>query len=410
MSLETKLEKYAKLTVQAGLNIQKGQELVIYAAIEASKLVQYITKEAYAVGAKEVIVQYHDAVVDRMRYEYGEEAIFETVPAWIPSFKNEYAKNGAAFLSILSDDPEAYKGIDASKMATYAATVNKAIQPYRDGLDLGKNSWCIIGASSVKWANKVFPDMSDKEAVEALWNAIFKTVKLDEENPIEAWQEHRRSFEKRVAYLNALELTSLTYTNSLGTNLTIGLNEGYLFAGGGSFLANGLYTFPNMPTEEIFTSPNYKETNGIVYSAMPLNHNGSLVEDFFIEFKEGRAVHYGAKVGEDILKEIIEMDEGSHYLGEAALVPYDSPISNMNILFYNTLYDENAVCHLALGKGFGECIKDGLSMNKEQLKQKGINDSLTHVDFMIGTSDLLITGTTKDGKTVDIFVDGNFAF
>lgn len=410
MSLQTNLEKYAKLIVQSGLNIQKGQEVVILTAIEASELTQYVTKEAYEVGAKEVIVQYHDAKVDRMRYEYGETDIFEKVPSWIPDFYNEYARNGAAFLSILSDDPEAMKGVDPKKMTSWRKLVNEACQEYRDSLNKGINAWCIVGASSVKWANKVFPDMSDEEAEEALWNAIFKTVKVDKEDPIQAWQEHRRSFESRVKYLNELQLQSLTYTNGLQTNLTIGLPDEYVFAGGGSYLTNGVYTFPNMPTEEIFTSPNYKEANGIVYSAMPLNYNGSIIDEFYLEFKDGRVVDFDAKVGKDVLKEIIETDEGSHYLGEVALVPFDSPISNMNLLFYNTLYDENAVCHLALGLGFGECIKDGLTLSKEELKEKGVNDSLTHVDFMIGTKDLKITGLTKDGKTVDIFVNGNFAF
>lgn len=410
MSLQTKLEKYAKLIVQAGLNVQKGQEVVILTAIEASELTQYVTKEAYQAGAKEVIVQYHDAKVDRMRYEYGDPEIFTKVPSWIPDFYNEYARNGAAFLSILSDDPEAMKGMDPKKMTAWRKLVNEACQEYRDSLNKGINAWCIVGASSVKWANKVFPDMSDEEAVEALWNAIFKTVKVDQEDPLQAWQEHRRSFERRVKYLNELQLQSLTYTNDLQTNLTIGLNDEYIFVGGGSYLTNGVYTFPNMPTEEIFTSPNYKEVNGIVHSAMPLNYNGSIIDEFYLEFKDGKVVNFDAKVGKDVLKEIIETDEGSHYLGEIALVPFDSPISNMNLLFYNTLYDENAVCHLALGLGFGECIKDGLTMSKEELKAKGINDSLTHVDFMIGTKDLKITGLTKDRKTVDIFIDGNFAF
>lgn len=410
MTFEKSLKKYAKLIVTSGLNVQKNQIVVIEASVDAVELVRVVTKEAYQIGAKEVVVRYNDAIVTRLKYEYGDKKLFSEVPAWLKEFKNGYASKNAAFLSIVSDDPEAFKGIDASKMSTWSIHLNKACKEFRDSLNLGINSWCIVGASSVKWANKVFPDMSDNEAKEALWNAIFKTAKVDQEDPIEAWEAHRRSFERRVEHLNQLDLETLTYTNGLGTNITVAMNEGYLFAGGGSSLTNGIYTFPNIPTEEIFTSPNRDKTSGIVYSSMPLNHNGSLIDEFYLEFKEGRVVNYGAKVGYDVLKEIIEIDEGSHYLGEVALVPHDSPISNMNTLFYSTLYDENAACHFAIGIGFNECIKNGLQMTKEQLIEKGINDSLTHVDFMIGTSDLKIIGKTKKGDIVDIFIDGNFAF
>ena len=252
--------------------------------------------------------------------------------------------------------------------------------------------------------------MSDKEAVEALWRVIFHTTRCDEDDPIEAWNQHRQSFEKRVKILNESQIKTLHFKNKLGTDLTIGMNKDYLFAGGGSYTTDGIYSFPNMPTEEIFTSPSFQEVNGIVYSSMPLNHNGQIIDDFSITFENGKIVDYQAKVGYDALKSIIETDEGSHYLGEVALVPYDSLISQMNILFYNTLYDENASCHLAIGKGFSECIKDGLSMNKEQLKEKGINDSLTHVDFMFGTSDLSIIATLEDESEMIIFKDGNFVF
>ena len=292
----------------------------------------------------------------------------------------------------------------------WSKSVSTACKPFYDSLDLGINTWCIVAGSSIKWANKVYPDMSDSEAVEALWNAIFKAVKVVDDDPLTAWQEHRKSFEARVAYLNKLNLNTLTYTNSLGTNLTVTLNEGYLFAGGGSYTTKGQYFFPNMPTEEIFTSPYRNGTNGVVYSSLPLNYNGNLIDEFKMEFKDGRIIDFDAKMGKEVLKEMLSIDEGSLYLGEIALVPYDSPISNMKTLFYNTLFDENASCHLAIGKGFSECIQGGLTMTKEQLLEKGVNDSLTHVDFMIGTSDLKIMGETKDGQVVRIFENGNFVF
>lgn len=410
MSFKKNLSKYAKLIVKAGLNVQPDQILVIDAAVEAVELVRLVTKEAYEVGAKEVVVRYSDEVVSKLKYEYMAKEEFANVPAWFSSFRNDYAAKGAAFLSIVSNDPEGLKGVDPSKVALWSKNASIACKPFNDSLDLGINTWCIAGASSVKWANKVYPDMSDSEAVEALWNAIFKASKVTSDDPLAAWQEHRKSFEARIKYLNDLNLKSMTYTNSLGTDLTVTFNDDYLFAGGGGYTTSNLYYFPNIPTEEIFTSPARNGTNGVVYSSLPLNYNGNLIDEFKMEFKDGKIVDFDAKVGKGVLNEMLSIDEGSRYLGEVALVPYDSPISNMKTLFYNTLFDENASCHLAIGKGFGECIKDGLTMSKEQLLEKGINDSLTHVDFMIGTSDLKIVGTTKDDQEVMIFENGNFVF
>ena len=357
-----------------------------------------------------MVVKYNDEVVSRYKYKYLEKEAFAHVPTWFKEFRNDYAAKKAAFLTIISDDPEGFKGIDPAKIALWSKSVSTACKPFYDSLDLGINTWCIVAGSSIKWANKVYPDMSDSEAVEALWNAIFKAVKVVDDDPLTAWQEHRKSFEARVAYLNKLNLNTLTYTNSLGTNLTVTLNEGYLFAGGGSYTTKGQYFFPNMPTEEIFTSPYRNGTNGVVYSSLPLNYNGNLIDEFKMEFKDGRIIDFDAKMGKEVLKEMLSIDEGSLYLGEIALVPYDSPISNMKTLFYNTLFDENASCHLAIGKGFSECIQGGLTMTKEQLLEKGVNDSLTHVDFMIGTSDLKIVGETKDGQVVRIFENGHFVF
>lgn len=410
LSFEEKLIKYAQLIVKAGVNVQKGQKVVVEAPVENAKLAQLVTKEAYKAGADEVIVHYYDEVISRYKYEYLPIDKFSEVPLWYQHLRNDYAKEKAAFISIQGNDPEGLKGIDPKKIALWSKSVATACKPFYDGMDLGDNSWCIAGASSLKWANKVYPDMSDQEAIYALWQAIFKACKIDDGDALDSWQKHRQSFEKHVNYLNNLNLTSLTYTNSLGTNLTVTLNEDYLFAGGGSYDNNGVYYFPNIPTEEIFTSPNRLGTNGVVYSSMPLNYNGNLIDKFKLVFKNGRIVDFDCQTGKEILQEMIEIDDGSHYLGEIALVPYDSPISNMKTLFYHTLYDENASCHLAIGKGFGECIKDGLTMTKEQLLEKGINDSLTHVDFMIGTSDLKIVGKTKENQEVLIFENGNFVF
>lgn len=404
------LKKYAELLVKQGVNLQPNQELVIDASIENYKLVREITKQAYQLGAKDVIVHYTDEQITRMRYEHCDKEHFETVPAYLRELRNEYASKHAAIITITSSDPEAMKGIDPQKIATWSKAVHIACSTFYDHLDLGIDRWCIAGAPSIAWANKVFPDMSDQEAVDALWRAIFKVTRCDQDDPVEVWNKHRRSFEKRVAILNENRIQSLHYTNSLGTDLTVGMNKDYLFAGGGSYTTDGIYSFPNIPTEEIFTSPNKDDVSGIVYSSLPLNYNGHIVDEFSITFEKGRIIDYQAKVGYDVLKSIIETDEGSHYLGEIALVPYDSPIRNMNILFYNTLFDENASCHLAIGKGFGECLKDGLKMDRKELFQKGVNDSLTHVDFMIGTKDLKITAVLENGEEMKIFEDGNFVF
>lgn len=404
------LKKYAELLVKQGVNLQKDQELVIDSSIECYDLVREIAKAAYQAGAKDVIVHYTDEKISRLRYENCNREHFENIPQYLVELRNQYALRHAAIMTITSSNPEAMKGIDPLKIQTWSSAMHKACQTFYDHLDLGIDRWCIAGAPSLAWANKVFPDMSDKEAVQALWQAIFKVTRCDHNDPIEAWNDHRRSFERRVKILNEKKIKSLHYTNSLGTDLTIGLNDKYLFAGGGSYTTDGVYSFPNIPTEEIFTSPNKKSVDGIVYSAMPLNYNGNIIDEFTITFKDGRIVDYSAKQGYDVLKSIIETDEGSHYLGEVALVPYDSPIRNMGILFYNTLFDENASCHLAIGRGFSECIEDGLTMNKEQLLEKGINDSLTHVDFMIGTDDLSIVATLDDGEEFVVFENGNFAF
>lgn len=404
------LEKYAELIIKQGVNLQVGQELLIDASIDSYQLVRLLTKKAYEVGAKDVIVNYRDEEVSRLRYEYCHQEHFETVPLYIQELRNQYAARHAALVSIESSDPELLKDIDPIKIQTWSKAVRQACQPFYDALDLGVNRWCIVAAPSVGWANKVFPEMSDKEAVEALWKAIFKATRCDQDDPVEAWDEHRRSFERRVQILNEKKIQSLHYQNGLGTDLTIGMNPHYLFAGGGSYTTDGIYSFPNMPTEEIFTSPDFHQVNGTVYSSMPLHYQGHIVDQFYMTFKDGRIIDYGAQQGADVLKSIIETDEGSHYLGEVAFVPYDSPIRRMNLVFYNTLFDENASCHLAIGKGFGECIKDGLQMSKEELYQQGINDSLTHVDFMIGTKDLSIEAILENGEKFVIFKDGNFAF
>lgn len=411
MSFETKLEKYARLIVQSGLNVQEKQTVVISASIESYQLVREVTKQAYLVGAKEVVVHYSDEEVTRMKYENMEVEDFNHVPTWFSSFRNDYALMNACFLYVDDEDPEMLAGIEPKKISNWQRAVKKACKTYFDLSDNMTNAWCIVGGATQKWANKVYPDMSNQEALDSLWNAIFKAAKIDDEHdPVELWNQHRRSFEKRVNYLNGLNLKKLYYKNSKGTEITIGLNDDYLFAGGGSYLKNGVYNFPNIPTEEIFTSPNKDDVEGIVFSSLPLSYGGNIVDEFYLRFKDGQVIDFGAKEGYEVLKGIIDSDEGSKHLGEVALIPYHSPINELKTLFYNTLYDENASCHMALGIGFSECIKGGIDMDKKELFEKGVNDSLVHVDFMMGTEDLMIDGILEDGSHVKIFENGNFLF
>lgn len=404
------MNKYAKLIVKRGINLQENQILVIDASIEHAMLVREITKVAYENKARDVIVNYHDQYISYLRYKNNNLDFFNSIPNYIKELRNQYTSLNACFLSIIGDDPEGLKGIEASKLQAYSIAYHKACKPYYDGMDLGINRWCIVGAPTLRWANKVYPEQSDKEALESLWNAIYKVCYVNKEDPVLFYDSYRRSFEARVNYLNKLNIKELHYTNSKGTNLYVGMNKNYLFAGGGSYTRDGIYSFPNIPTVEIFTSPCFNLVNGRVYNTLPLYYNGNVVDDFYLDFKDGRVVNYKAKTGQEILASIIETDNGSHYLGEIALVPYDSPISNMKTLFYNTLFDENASCHIALGKGFSECIKDGLNMNKEQLLEKGINDSLTHVDFMIGSEDLHIDAKLDNNEIITIFDKGNWGF
>ena len=411
MSFETKLEKYARLIVQSGLNVQEKQTVVISESIESYQLVREVTKQSYLVGAKEVVVHYSDEEVTRMKYENMEVEDFNHVPTWFSSFRNDYALMNACFLYVDDEDPEMLAGIEPKKISNWQRAVKKACKTYFDLSDNMTNAWCIVGGATQKWANKVYPDMSNQEALDSLWNAIFKAAKIDDEHdPVELWSQHRRSFEKRVNYLNGLNLKKLYYKNSKGTEITIGLNDDYLFAGGGSYLKNGVYNFPNIPTEEIFTSPNKDDVEGIVFSSLPLSYGGNIVDEFYLRFKDGQVIDFGAKEGYEVLKGIIDSDEGSKHLGEVALIPYHSPINELKTLFYNTLYDENASCHMALGIGFSECIKGGIDMDKKELFEKGVNDSLVHVDFMMGTEDLMIDGILEDGSHVKIFENGNFVF
>lgn len=408
MNLQERLEKYAELLVVKGCALKPGQELFVRSPLQVVEFTRMVVAKAYEHGAKLVTVSWSDDQTNRLTYDNAPMDVFENVPAWAAERNNSMARNGAAVLTVLSDDPQVMKGVDQAKMIARAVANHEACKEFYDALDRGRCQWCIAGASSAKWATQVFPQLDEAEAVEKLWEAILDTSRVTAD-PSGAWDAHRASFDERKAWLNEQAFTSLRYTSSNGTDLTVGLIPGSHWEGGGQEGADGTYFFPNIPTEEIFISPNRMATQGVVYSALPLIHNGSPVEDFWIRFEDGKAAECDARVGKDVLQGIIDTDERSCYLGECALVPYDSPIRNTGILFLETLYDENASCHLALGKGFPEVLEGGYEMSGEELLERGLNDSAAHVDFMIGTDDLRIVGVRSDGAEVVVFESGNWA-
>lgn len=403
------LEKYADLIVKIGVNIQKGQTLVIISPIECADFARMIGETAYEAGARDVVISYKDELFSKIRFLQAPEEVFEEFPTWQKEFYLSYVKQGAAFVSIAASDPEILKDVNPERVAKVQKASSVALEEYRERLMSNKNSWCVVSIPTKSWAKKVFPQLGEEEAVIALWEAIFKTVRVDMENPVSAWKKHTESLKKSADFLNSHKFQFLRYKNSLGTDLEIELPPDHIWLGGSEYTPEGIEFVANMPTEEIFTLPKKTGVNGKVVSSMPLNYNGNLIEQFSLSFKDGKIVEFTAVKGYEVLKKLIETDEGSYYLGEVALVPYDSPISNAKILYFNTLFDENASCHLAIGKAYPICIKNGENMNQQELEQLGVNHSLTHVDFMIGTPDLEIIGITDVGAEVPVFKNGNFA-
>ena len=410
MTMEEKLKEYARLAVVTGLAVKPGQEVMISASVEVADFVHLVMEQAYKAGASDVVVEWMDNEAAKLRYQHSYMEKISQCPEWTSLMRNTMAQRGAAFLSIRSDDPRVLADVDPKKPAAAQKASRNAYGPFVEAHRNGTMPWCIIGAASPKWAQAVFPDLPEQEALDRLWDAIFQTARVDSGDAVAAWEAHRQEFQKRIAWLNEQGFDALHYQNSLGTDLTVGLLPGGIWCGGGAATADGRWHFMNLPTEEVYTAPHRERTEGTVYSSMPLNFNGNLIDQFYLTFEKGRVVDFGAKQGEEVLRSILEMDEGAKYLGECALVPHDSPISNLGILFYNTLYDENASCHLAVGSGISEAIEGGMSKSREELLQVGINDSLTHVDFMFGTADLSITGIRPDGTRVPVFQNGNWAF
>ena len=406
---KTILRKYAKLIARVGVKIRKGQDVVIQAEIDQPEFVEMLTDECYKAGARKVTVEWSHQPLQKYHVRHRSLKTLSTLDDWEVAKLEHYADTLPCRIYLISEDPDGLCGINQEKNAKALQARYKVIKPIRDKME-NKYQWCIAAVPGVKWAKKVFPGERASRAVELLWEAILKTSRVDED-PEEAWRKHNEDLARRCEYLNSLGIESLEYKSSNGTDFKVGMIPDALFCGGGEYaLGSGNYFNPNIPSEEVFTTPKRGEAEGIVYSTKPLSYRGELIEDFSIRFEGGRAVEVKAKRGEELLKQMISMDEGAAYLGECALVPYDSPIRNSGILFYNTLFDENAACHLALGMGFSNCLKDYEKYTLDECRAKGINDSQIHEDFMIGSEDLSITAHTRDGRDVPIFRDGNWAF
>ncbi len=406
---KTRLKKYANLIARCGVNVQKGQEVVVNAGLDQPEFVKMVVDECYKAGAKKVSVEWSYQPLTKLNVRYCTEKVLGTVEKWQVEKLEHRAETLPCMIHLISEDPDGLAGINQKKMAKSMAARAKIIKPIRTKME-NKYQWCIAAVPGKEWAKKVFPREKASVAVEKLWEAILSTSRVNDD-PIEAWRKHNEDLASRCKFMNALGIKELKYKSASGTDFRVGLLPNAIFmAGGEETLGSNIYYNPNIPSEELFTSPRKGDADGIVYSSRPLSYGGQLIDKFWIRFEGGKAVEVGAEKNEELLRELIGMDEGAAYLGECALVPYNSPIRESGLLFYNTLFDENAACHLALGRGFTNVIKGYENYTEKELHDMGINDSFVHEDFMIGTEDMSIIAVCGDGREVKIFENGNWAF
>ena len=406
---KTVLRKYAKLIAAKGGNVQKGQDVEIVAELDQPEFVKMLVEECYALGARKVTVDWTYQPISKIHQKKRSLTTLSKMEDWEVAKLKHQSETLPVRIYIDSDDPDGMKGVNQAKMSKASQARYKIIKPYREAME-NKYQWCIAAVPGAAWAKKVFPGESRNRAIEKLWEAILYTSRVDED-PVAAWEAHNKDLSDRCAYLNNLGIETLEYKSANGTDFRVGMIEDALFMGGSEVAqGSGIEFNPNIPSEEVFISPKKGIAEGLVVASKPLSYRGELIENFSIRFEDGKAVEVHAEKNEDLLKEMVSMDEGAAYLGECALVPYDSPIRNSGVLFYNTLFDENAACHLALGHGFTNTLKDYDKYTVKECYEKGINESMIHVDFMIGTEDLSITAITRDGKRVPIFTNGSWAF
>ncbi|NLC96412.1 MAG: aminopeptidase [Erysipelotrichaceae bacterium] len=406
---ETILRKYAKLAVKTGANVQKDQYVVVNSNVDHADFTRLVVEEAYKAGASQVEVRYSDDMLTKLAYENVETELLKEVPSWsIDRYKNAIDKN-CCFIHIRSTVPDLLSHIDSKKLQEVTLESSKAMKPYRYYTMANHGQWTIVAVPNPVWAKKIFPDLDEKDGMQALWEAILKTVHVDEDNdPVEIWANHNKNLKHYYEKMNEYNFKALHFTNNLGTDLMLELVENHIWRGGQDFTLKNVPFNPNMPTEEVFSMPKRDGVNGIVYATKPLNYQGKLIDKFWVKFKNGKVTEYKAQENEDALRNLLELDEGSSRLGEVALISFDTPISQSNILFYDTLFDENASCHLALGAAYPTNLKGGENMSEEELIKNGSNQSMTHNDFMFGSADMNIKGIKFDGSEVVLFENGNF--
>ncbi len=406
---KTILRDYAKLLARKGANVQKGQEVMIFAELDQPEFIKILVEECYKAGASRVSVEWSYQPLTKLHVRYQKEKVLSKVEEWEIAKIKHRVDTLPALIYVESEDPDGLKGVNQKKLSKCSGIRRGVFKPYRDMMD-NKYQWCIAAAPSKAWAKKVFPNERTSTAVEKLWEAILHTSRAEGDG-IGNWEKHNQDLKRRYEYLNSLGITELHYKSANGTDLRVGLLPESRFMGGcDTLLGSDVEYNANIPSEEVFTAPDRNRADGVVYASMPLSYQGSLIENFWFRLEGGKIVEAHAEKGEELLNSILDTDEGARYLGECALVPYDSPIRNSGILFYNTLFDENAACHFAFGEGYTSCIEGFENRTLEEMREMGLNDSLVHVDFMIGTADLSITAKTADGKDVPIFTNGNWAF
>lgn len=410
-SFESKLRQYARLVVSVGVNVQKGQPVMIACPVDCAYFARMLTEEAYKAGAKDVIISWRDDFCSRQHWLYADDSLFDAVYPWEADQRNTLGREGVAYIAISAQDPENLKGVDPERQRRYNIAAGRDLKEfYRLEMSNGF-PWCVVSIPIPAWAKKVFPNASEEEAMAMLWDEIFNAVRIKEGgDAVAEWHEHCKRLEENAEKMTQYAFAELHYKNSAGTDLKVKMPDNHIWLAGGDDAKSGVRFVANMPTEEVFSAPLRTGVDGTLVATKPLVLNGNVVEGIKFTFKDGRIESIHADANEQTLKNEVGLDEGSHYLGEIALVPYDSPISLSGVLFFNTLFDENASCHFAFGEAYPACVEGGDDLSPEELLARGINaESNTHVDFMVGSRDLTITGVTKDGREIPVFVNGNFA-
>ena len=410
--MNKRIENFAMLAVEFGVNVKEGEDVLITSPVESPELCRLIAKAAYEKGARNVAIDWKDDSITRLTYEYQDQETLNEVPDWkIEKLDYQIAQKKSNRISIYAEDPDLLKGLDSEKISEAIRENSKKTKEYVKYTMNDILSWLVISVPTKKWAKKVFPDLSEKDAYDKLWETILDVSRVSDswDETKDNWTNHINTLDEKAKFLNDHQFDKVHYKSSNGTDLWVKLPKNHIWMSAGSTNEKNDRFIPNMPTEEVFTSPQYDGVDGKLVASKPLVYNGVVINNFEFEFKDGKVISFSAKEGEDTLRKMLDSDEGSKYLGEIALVPYDSPISNSNILFYNTLFDENASCHFALGKAYPTTVEGGSELDDSKVKEIGLNDSLIHEDFMVGTEDLEIIGY-KDEKEFKIFENGNWAF